>query len=146
MKKLFVMLLFMASTLFANAIQWENIQTAIKTAKQSKKPIVLFLSSSNCKYCKKMMNETFTNPSVITEIKQEYVAAKVVIDRERYLPIQVEQMLQATQGMVPSLWILEPYNLDPIVQGRLGFVESAPLLKELKEAASIYAMQQAKGY
>jgi protein disulfide-isomerase len=54
-----------------------NPNQAWKSAQVSQRPLLLFITTDNCVYCRKMEQDTFSNRRVAADIQNEFVAANV---------------------------------------------------------------------
>jgi len=60
----------------ANDVHWygvENQTEAVKTMKRENRPMLIYLTTIGCYYCKKMKKETYCNPEVAAEINKSFV-------------------------------------------------------------------------
>ena len=60
----------------ANDIHWygiENQTEAVNTMKRENRPMLIYLTTTGCYYCKKMKKETYCNPEVAAEINKSFV-------------------------------------------------------------------------
>lgn len=58
------------------AVQWQpDLATAWKAMEDESRPMLVFVTSSNCRYCEKMKRETFGDAGVVEYIDQTFVAA-----------------------------------------------------------------------
>jgi uncharacterized protein YyaL (SSP411 family) len=75
---LFLFLLTAAYPLFsqANVVKWYTIQEAEKLSKQSTKPIFIDTYTDWCGWCKKMDQETFTNPVIADILNNSFYPVK----------------------------------------------------------------------
>jgi len=72
-------------------LEWhENYDEGLALAEEQKKPMVLLLYASWCKWCKRMMNESLEDPR-IKVIGEEFVWVKVDSDKERGIKEIFEQ-------------------------------------------------------
>ena len=78
MKKLLLVLLALPFIGFGQTIsmgtniKWLALNEAEKLSEKSNKKILLFFYRENCAYCEKMKSETFTDPSVIKLINDNF--------------------------------------------------------------------------
>lgn len=75
---LFLLLLMAAYPLFSqdNTVKWYTIQEAEKLSKQSTKPIFIDTYTDWCGWCKKMDQETFTNPVIADILNNSFYPVK----------------------------------------------------------------------
>ena len=60
-------------------IEWlTDLEKARETARETHRPLLLFVTTTGCPYCVKMKNESLENSAVVEEIKQKYVAAIIL--------------------------------------------------------------------
>lgn len=70
----------------ANGLVWYDTLNAAQTAaKQSNKPIFLFVESSSCAYCAQMNTETFANPKVVSKLSADYICVAIDGDQSTSL-------------------------------------------------------------
>jgi FKBP-type peptidyl-prolyl cis-trans isomerase 2 len=60
----------------AQSIAWADYDTGISKAKEEKKPVIIFLSLSDCPACEALDNLAFSSPTV-TDYRDEFVWIKV---------------------------------------------------------------------
>jgi protein disulfide-isomerase len=71
------------------AILWlADAEQAISAARQSGRPILVFVTSSHCGYCRKMEQQTWADPRVIEQVRQRTVPLRVSAETQ---PRLVEQ-------------------------------------------------------
>lgn len=55
-------------------IRWQHeLDKAIATARQKKQPILLFLTTTNCRYCVRMKQETLADPNIVGQVSKSFV-------------------------------------------------------------------------
>jgi len=62
----------MATACSSAQLKTHSFEKAEQLSKENQKPIVVFIHTSCCKYCKMMENSTFKNPVVIKELKEHF--------------------------------------------------------------------------
>ncbi|TWT90878.1 Thioredoxin [Pseudobythopirellula maris] len=67
-------------------IAWSNDAGAAQAdARQSRRPIVAYVTSENCRFCRKMELETWTDESVAAEVTRRFVPLKLHAERDSEL-------------------------------------------------------------
>lgn len=78
MKKIFFLVLFFGSVLFADGINWvHNYDKGLELAKAEDKSVLLFISSKDCYFSNYMKNTTFSAFSVKQIVKENFIAVEV---------------------------------------------------------------------
>ena len=79
MKKI-IALLIIAFALNTNAqekVNWLSFEKAIEANKTNPKPLLISIYTDWCGWCKKMYNETYTNPIIAKYVNDNYHAIKL---------------------------------------------------------------------
>lgn len=79
---LLIGMLFVASSLSAQApsggaVNWLTFEALSDSLAKAPKPVLLFIHTDWCSYCRKMMQEGFEDPQVIEKINQAYYAVQL---------------------------------------------------------------------
>jgi len=83
MKKLLSILL-LSTALFSANLGWLNdYEQALKDAKAQNKLVYVFITSDNCKWCKKFANTTLQDETIKKRLYSEFIT--VHISRDRHL-------------------------------------------------------------
>ncbi|TWU37217.1 thioredoxin family protein [Novipirellula artificiosorum] len=65
-------------------IRWQrSIESTIESARTSRKPILVFVTTDWCHYCKKMKQETWSDPNVSAPVSQHFETLVLDGDRDR---------------------------------------------------------------
>lgn len=91
MNKIILILFFWMVSLSSSIAQLKihSFEQAEKLTQENPKPIVVFIQTSWCKFCKMMENSTFKNKAVINELNTQYYF--VSLDAETKKEIQFNQ-------------------------------------------------------
>jgi thioredoxin-related protein len=55
-------------------IKWHtNVHSALKAARASHRPVIMFVTAKWCQFCHKMENDTFTNPAIARKMQNGFV-------------------------------------------------------------------------
>ncbi len=67
-------------------INWaQSSQMAMSWAQRLRLPIVAYISSAHCGYCRKMDQDSWGNPSIIQQVKSGFVPLKLHAERDQRL-------------------------------------------------------------
>ncbi|MEM6797981.1 MAG: thioredoxin family protein [Planctomycetota bacterium] len=120
-----------------------NVDLAWQTAQQSGRPVMVFVTSGNCFYCKKMLAETLSHPQIATATNHRYETAVLSNDRQ---PELVERL-----GVKAFPTTIVVGTDGSILASVRGFVEPAKFAAQLlppqglKQAAARPAPQAGGG-
>ena len=116
MKKIFIIICILISSIFANedwakGLSWQHeLEEAKQVAQYKKRPIFLFLESRTCFYCPKLREEIFTKKSFQDKIKKYFVP--VILDNSLDADSDVENTGQCpprlTTSMTPAIYFMGP--------------------------------------
>jgi len=69
----------------APALFHDDVNVAWRTAQESQRPLLLFVTTDGCYYCEKMLHTTYEDATVTRQLGATFVAAMVEYDREPVL-------------------------------------------------------------
>jgi len=113
------------STVASEGIKWYTYDEGMALGKNEKKRVFLHFYADWCHYCKKMAEEAFQDPSVVSFINENFIAIRVNADKEI--------KIASNYGVIglPTSWFLEG-NGDKI--GNLpGYIPPERFLSMLKK-------------
>lgn len=128
MKKLYLFV-FMAVSVFASEINWNSsYDQALEQAKKENKPLMVLITSEQCRWCRKLENTTLKDESIINHINGKFQAVNVIRDKSVYPKILSAKMVPMSYfidpktgkvlSSIPGYWESEDYNsiLDEALQ------------------------------
>jgi len=84
MKKLALLVLLMAN-LFANDIAWsDTYEQAQAKAKKESKPLLVLITSEQCRWCRKFEATTLQDEDIISKLNSKFVTVHVTRDKSVY--------------------------------------------------------------
>jgi len=96
-------------------VTWHRYDTGMELSKANDKHIFVFFTTDHCRYCAKMMKETFTAPEVIRILNEDFIPIMVDGNSRAELDIDgykiTERNLTIAEYAVrgfPSSWFLKP--------------------------------------
>ena len=108
----------------ADDIAWNtDVGRAWKTAQATNRPLLLFVTSSHCPYCRRMESDTLSDPDVVRRINDSYVP--VVLNSQDSSAITARLQVRA----VPTTLVMLPDGR--IVDRIQGYVSAAKLQHRL---------------
>lgn len=132
--------LFTAAPALAADINWQkSYSDALGASKNEGKPIMIVFTADWCVFCKKLENQTFTDPKIVREINNNFIAVK--IDKDKQGSIAKDFGVQG----IPDLFFLTPFTKDngvKTIARQLGFIEAKDLLPGLQQISAQYGNQQ----
>jgi len=106
-------------------VQWaQSVDFALQSARESGAPILAFVTSDHCGYCRKMERETWSDPEVAKAVAAGYVPLRLDAERD------AELVSQMGVKAFPTTIVFAPDGraLDAAV----GYVEAEKLAKLLR--------------
>ena len=80
MKRVFLLVLFLTSSLFADLNWAEDYETGLAQAKEEKKIVMLMFTLTECHVCKVMKKSVYTDPKVMAYVKKYFVPIELNLD------------------------------------------------------------------
>ena len=105
-----------------------NHQEAWRSAQTEHRPMLLYISSENCVYCRKMVHDTLTDKSVAARIQEGFVPVNVVAKDNRML------VRKLRVKSYPTTVIISPRSV--ILDYIPGYVSADELKMRLAAAVS----------
>lgn len=123
------------------AISWVRLDAAVASAAKSGKPIVVTVFADWCGYCRLMERTTFVDPTVVRQVEQGWIPAKVNGESDAMLKLGKVSMTEnqwaianGVQGF-PAMFLLDakgkPFAAYP------GYLDG-PQLAQFLQDASLY--------
>jgi len=89
MKQLFI-IFFTASLLVAGHVKWlGNYDKALQKARDENKTLMVLLIKNDCKKCKNVVKDIFTDKEYIDKLNKHIVSVIVNIDNKHSFPIEM---------------------------------------------------------
>jgi len=96
------------------AVNWTDLESAIKTAKAQNKPVFVKVYADWCGYCHKMDATTFRDAGVVAKLNSQFVSAKLNGESSKKISLGKGSlteyqwaMQQGVEGF-PALVVLDP--------------------------------------
>jgi len=142
MRKVLVLaFMLIGGVLFAQNIHWSgNYKDALKKAQKEHKPIMFIASKSDCRYCKKLKNETLSDAKVIQELNKKFVVMNVVADQEGSC---MPYMLAVYTKGFPTIWFLDEHG-EVLFQPIGGYIDKKTMLEALGTVTKTYKTMRVK--
>lgn len=103
MKKIFL-LMMLTVLVFGAEITWNNsYEQALAKAKKESKPLMVLITSEQCRWCRKLENTTLQDEEIVARINAKFQAVNVTKDKSVY-----PKNLSAK--MVPMSYFIDPSN------------------------------------
>ena len=119
MKKIALLALLMAN-LFASDIAWnDTYEQAQAKAKKESKPILVIITSEQCRWCRKLESTTLSDNEIVSKINSQFSAVHVTRDKSAYPKnltakmVPMSYFLDSTGKILysmPGYWPVEDYQ------------------------------------
>ena len=80
MKKLFLLVLFLASSVFADLNWVDDYESALTQAKEEKKIVMIMFTLTECHVCKVMKKSVYTDPEVMAYVEKYFIPVELNLD------------------------------------------------------------------
>ena len=111
---------------FAKVMGYEtDYNSAKKKALQMRKPLMVFMTTSYCPWCRKLENRILSQVDIDVKVKQRYVPVMLNLDTDRY-PSQLGKT-----RFTPIIYIVDP-GTDKILHQFTGYSSRGDFLHLLK--------------
>ncbi len=112
---------------FAKDMGYEtNYKSAVEKAQKEGKPMLLFMTTSYCPWCRKLENRILSQNEIDAKIKKRYVPLMLNLDRDRY-PEQFSKT-----RLTPIVYIVDPKK-GKILHQFTGYNARGDFLQLLKQ-------------
>lgn len=110
------------------SIAWHtDVQEAVAAARESQRPILVFVTAEGCGYCRKMERQTWADSSVVDAVARSYVPLR--LDAEVHPELIQRLRIEA----FPTVLLFTPEGqLD---RGRRGFLAPQGMLRLLEKTS-----------
>lgn len=86
MLKTFLITILFVAALFGADLDWNHdYKKALEAAQKEKKDIYMFITSANCRWCKKFESTTLEDEAILQKLKKQYVLLHIDRDAD-YMP------------------------------------------------------------
>lgn len=125
MKKIFLILFVLVTTLFSADIKWEKeYSAALSKAKTAQKPLMFIVSNHHCRFCVQFETTTLKNQKVVQKLNNDFISAIVYMDESPTFPRQLN-----VPG-TPGTWFIKSDG-EPMFEPIMGAVDGENFLKAL---------------
>ena len=124
MKKMFLLLLFISSTLFADLNWAEDYESALEQAKKEHKKVMIMFTLGGCHVCEKMKAEVYTQKEVMDYVEKYFVPLDLNLDVDDKEGFQVFG--------TPTFYFLDS-NGKQIGDAKVGGSNTMGFMKKLKQ-------------
>lgn len=112
---------------FSKAMKYESdYQTALSKAKKSKKPLMIFMTTSYCPWCRKLESQILAKEDINDRIHQKYVPLMLNYDLKKF----PKQFLE--ENITPTLYIVDP-ETEKIKEKFVGYNNRGAFLHSVKQ-------------
>lgn len=119
MKKILLFVL-LSITLFGGEIIWnDTFAEAQAKAKKESKPLMVLITSEQCRWCRKLEATTLSDETVISKINTKFVPVHVTRDKDIYPKTLTAKMVPMSYFLdgegkvlysIPGYWPVEDYQ------------------------------------
>ncbi|KYJ87693.1 thioredoxin family protein [Sulfurovum riftiae] len=112
---------------FAREMAYEtNYMAAMKKAKAEGKPVMVFMTTNYCPWCRKFESRILTEVEIDRQIKKKYVPLLLNFEKKEF-PSILDEI-----AVTPTLYIIDP-KTEKILHTFVGYSSREDFLRELKK-------------
>jgi thioredoxin-related protein len=112
---------------FATEMKYEtDYNIARKKAKEAKKPLMIFMTTNFCPWCRKLENRVLSKADINAKIHDKYIPVMLNFDEKQFPKVLHENRL------TPTLYIMNPEK-EKILEEFIGYSAKDAFLHTLKE-------------
>ncbi len=135
MKKITILTILLATSLFAQ-IEWVNsYDKALKKSKELNRPMLILVVSEHCRWCHKLKKTTLANPDVENFINRRFVP--LLLDREK----------DAYPSFIKARYVPTTFYVTPdekmLIKPVEGYWDPYDYMSDLKLAVRVFKRSQA---
>lgn len=117
-------------TVHAEDVNWvTSVDKAWTTTVQQQRPLLVFFTTTQCRYCKQMLAQTFTDAQIASDVNANFVPVLVDADVEDKLAKQLNV------SVYPTTVIISPQAA--VLQRVQGFASTKQLQDKLIEVKRV---------
>lgn len=119
MKKVVLFVLLMTSLFGADVVWQETFAAASAKAKKESKPLLVLITSEQCRWCRKLEQTTLQDQDVISKLNSKFITVHVTRDKSIYPKnltakmVPMNYFLDANGKVIysmPGYWAVEDYQ------------------------------------
>ena len=127
----FLLVFILTCNAFSADIVWKSdYKSAVKQEKKEHKRILLLITSTTCKWCRKLESTTVKDNNVVKRINQDYISVEVTRHQDVY-----PKKFQAK--VVPITYFLDN-DEEVIMRGVMGYWSSEDYLSIMDDVDRYY--------
>jgi len=112
---------------FAKVMKYEtDYQVALEKAKKADKPLMVFMSTSYCPWCRKLESQVLAKEEINQKIHEKYVPVMLNLEKKHFPKYLMQSKI------TPALYIVDPIR-ETIEEQVVGYNHRAAFLRLLKE-------------
>ena len=121
---------------FASEVGYlRDYNTAIKTAKEQNKMVMVVVVGDYCPWCKKFERKTLKSSEVKAQVNKEFVA--VVIDKYKDKGNYPKEFYAP---LIPAVYFVDPSNGKSLLE-TVAYMKKAEYLENMDDALSIFTQE-----
>jgi thioredoxin-related protein len=111
------------------SIDWSDLESAVKTARTTNKPVFVNVYADWCGYCRKMDQTTFRDAGVVSRLNTQFVPARLNGESSKKVSLGKGTMTESEWAMrqgvegFPALVVLDPKGRTLLLYP--GFLEAS---------------------
>jgi thioredoxin-related protein len=122
-----LLLIYLGAQNPEDKVNWLSYSEALELAKNEGKPVLVYLHSETCAYCRAMERNVFSDENVADALEKNFIPAKVDVLKDRVLTKKLLSELEIKDFVTPSFVIIDPKGR--VVDFKSGYMGKTEFLK-----------------